>query len=160
YRSGKALGLGSTSKTIFVFSGQNPGWSGGKDITAFAPPAGAARVRSGLLHSRARQSRAPGWWILARLRGAACRWQLPPTRPRPRFPPGRQTWGRSAHTPNVTPLLRQLGASLLVTTYAVVLPLRFPDLINDEKLLASSFVVPTERLGEVAATVRASGPER
>jgi uncharacterized protein (TIGR03032 family) len=36
---------------------------------------------------------------------------------------------------------------------------RFPDLINDdEKLLESSFVVPTECLDEVAATVRASGP--
>ncbi len=36
-----------------------------------------------------------------------------------------------------------------------VLPRRFPDLINDdEKLLESSFVVPTECLGEVAATVR------
>jgi uncharacterized protein (TIGR03032 family) len=33
---------------------------------------------------------------------------------------------------------------------------RFPDLINDnEKLLESSFVVPTECLGDVAATVRA-----
>jgi hypothetical protein len=40
-----------------------------------------------------------------------------------------------------------------------LLPRRFPDLINDdEKLLESSFVVPTECLGEVAATVRASGP--
>ncbi len=40
-----------------------------------------------------------------------------------------------------------------------VLPRRFPDLINDdEKLLESSFVVPTECLGEVAATVRAAGP--
>jgi uncharacterized protein (TIGR03032 family) len=40
-----------------------------------------------------------------------------------------------------------------------VLPRRFPDLINDdEKLLESSFVVPTECLGEVAATVRVSGP--
>ncbi len=39
-----------------------------------------------------------------------------------------------------------------------LLPRRFPDLINDdEKLLESSFVVPTECLGEVAATVRASG---
>jgi len=39
-----------------------------------------------------------------------------------------------------------------------LLPRRFPDLINDdEKLLESSFVVPTEFLGEVAATVRASG---
>ena len=40
-----------------------------------------------------------------------------------------------------------------------LLPRRFPDLINDdEKLLESSFVVPTASLGEVAATVRASGP--
>jgi uncharacterized protein (TIGR03032 family) len=40
-----------------------------------------------------------------------------------------------------------------------LLPRRFPDLINDdEKLLESSFVVPTECLGEFAATVRASGP--
>jgi uncharacterized protein (TIGR03032 family) len=39
-----------------------------------------------------------------------------------------------------------------------LLPRRFPDLINDdEKLLESSFVVPTECLGDVAATVRASG---
>jgi hypothetical protein len=38
-----------------------------------------------------------------------------------------------------------------------LLPRRFPDLIDeDEKLLESSFVVPTESLGEVAATVRAS----
>ena len=36
---------------------------------------------------------------------------------------------------------------------------RFPELINDdEKLLESSFVVPTECLGEVAPTVCASGP--
>jgi uncharacterized protein (TIGR03032 family) len=40
-----------------------------------------------------------------------------------------------------------------------VLPRRFPDLINDdEQLLESSFVVPTECLADVAATVRASGP--
>jgi uncharacterized protein (TIGR03032 family) len=40
-----------------------------------------------------------------------------------------------------------------------LLPRRFPDLINDDDtLLESSFVVPTERLGEVAATVRAAGP--
>jgi uncharacterized protein (TIGR03032 family) len=40
-----------------------------------------------------------------------------------------------------------------------VLPRRFPDLINDdEKLLESSFVVPSECLADVAATVRASGP--
>jgi uncharacterized protein (TIGR03032 family) len=38
-----------------------------------------------------------------------------------------------------------------------LLPRRFPDLINeDETLLESSFVVPTECLGEVATTVRAS----
>ena len=37
-----------------------------------------------------------------------------------------------------------------------VLPRRFPELINeDEKLLEGSFVIPTEYLGEVAATVRA-----
>ncbi len=36
---------------------------------------------------------------------------------------------------------------------------RYPDLINeDETLLESSFVVPTECLGEVAATVRAAEP--
>jgi hypothetical protein len=40
-----------------------------------------------------------------------------------------------------------------------VLPRRFPDLINDDDtLLESSFVVPSECLGDVAATVRASGP--
>ena len=40
-----------------------------------------------------------------------------------------------------------------------VLARRFPDLINDdETLLENSFAVPTECLGEVAATVRASGP--
>jgi uncharacterized protein (TIGR03032 family) len=39
-----------------------------------------------------------------------------------------------------------------------LLPRRFPDLINDDKLLEDSFVVPSECLGEVAATVRASGP--
>jgi hypothetical protein len=36
---------------------------------------------------------------------------------------------------------------------------RHPDLINDDETLPeSSFVVPTECLDEVAATVRASGP--
>ncbi len=40
-----------------------------------------------------------------------------------------------------------------------VLGRRFPELINDdEKLLENSFVVPTECLGDVAATVRAAGP--
>jgi hypothetical protein len=35
---------------------------------------------------------------------------------------------------------------------------RFPELINDDdNVLESSFVVPTECLGDVAATVRASG---
>jgi uncharacterized protein (TIGR03032 family) len=38
-----------------------------------------------------------------------------------------------------------------------LLPRRFPELINDdETLLESSFVVPTESLGEVAASVRAA----
>lgn len=36
---------------------------------------------------------------------------------------------------------------------------RFPELINDdEKLLESSFVVPTKCLGDVAAMVRVVGP--
>ncbi len=40
-----------------------------------------------------------------------------------------------------------------------VLPRQFPDLINDDdKLLESSFVVPTECLGDVAAPVRNSRP--
>lgn len=40
-----------------------------------------------------------------------------------------------------------------------VLGRRYPELINDDaKLLESSFVVPTECLGDVAATVRAEGP--
>jgi hypothetical protein len=40
-----------------------------------------------------------------------------------------------------------------------LLPRRFPDLINDDdKVLESSFVVPTECLGDVAATVRAAEP--
>ena len=39
-----------------------------------------------------------------------------------------------------------------------VLPWRFPELINDDQaLLQSSFVVPTENLREVAASVRAGG---
>jgi uncharacterized protein (TIGR03032 family) len=40
-----------------------------------------------------------------------------------------------------------------------LLPRRYPDLINDDdQLLESSFVVPTECLGEVAATVRTQEP--
>ena len=40
-----------------------------------------------------------------------------------------------------------------------LLPRRPPDLINDdEKLLESSFVVPTECLRDVAATVRSLRP--
>jgi hypothetical protein len=39
-----------------------------------------------------------------------------------------------------------------------LLPRRFPDLSNEEQLLESSFVVPAEFPGEVAPTVRASGP--
>ena len=53
---------------------------------------------------------------------------------------------RAAHTANFPALLRQLGASLLVTTYQA------------GKLVESSFVVPTECIGEVAESVRASGP--
>jgi hypothetical protein len=50
-------------------------------------------------------------------------------------------------------------ASGVQEVFAVaLLPRRFPDLINDdEKLLESSFVVPTARLGDVAARVRAPG---
>jgi hypothetical protein len=52
---------------------------------------------------------------------------------------------RAAHTPNFPEVFRQLGA---------LLPRPFPDLINDdETLVESSFVIPTEHLGEVAATV-------
>jgi uncharacterized protein (TIGR03032 family) len=66
----------------------------------------------------------------------------------------------------VVDLRRGEAAALLKFTSGVqevfavaLLPRRFPDLINDdETLLESSFVVPTECLGEVAATVRASGP--
>lgn len=49
-------------------------------------------------------------------------------------------------------------ASGVQEVFAVaMLPRRFPDLINeDEKLLESSFVVPTAYLGEVAASVRVS----
>jgi hypothetical protein len=42
-----------------------------------------------------------------------------------------------------------------------VRPRRFPDLINDnDALLESSFVVPSETLGEVAASVRVSRDAR
>ena len=52
-----------------------------------------------------------------------------------------------------------LIAALAAMLAVAVLPRRFPDLINDDdKVLESSFVVPTECLGEVAATVRAAGP--
>jgi hypothetical protein len=39
-----------------------------------------------------------------------------------------------------------------------LLPWRYPDRSNEEKVLESSFVVPTECVGEAAPTVRASGP--
>src|SRR5262249_1008784 len=57
----------------------------------------------------------------------------------------------------VAPLKFQSGVQ---EVFAVaMLPRRFPGLINDdEKLLEDSFVVPVDCLGEVAATVRASGP--
>ncbi len=79
---------------------------------------------------------------------------------------------RAAHTPNFPSLcgvcvvdLRR-GETIAVLKFesgvqevfaVALLPRRFPDLINDdEKLLESSFVVPTECLGDVAATVRAA----
>jgi hypothetical protein len=62
---------------------------------------------------------------------------------------------RAAHTPDVPAPLRQPGASLSVTTDQAGKLVMVRD---DETLLESSFVIPTECLGEVAATVRASGP--
>jgi uncharacterized protein (TIGR03032 family) len=59
----------------------------------------------------------------------------------------------------VVALLRFETAVQEVFAVTVLPGRRYPDLINDdEALLESSFVVPTECLGEVAATVRASGP--
>ena len=59
----------------------------------------------------------------------------------------------------VVALLRFETAVQEVFAVTVLPGRRYPELINDdEKLLGSSFVVPTECLGEVAATVRASGP--
>jgi uncharacterized protein (TIGR03032 family) len=77
-----------------------------------------------------------------------------------RLAPGERTCGVC-----VVDLRRGAVVGLLKFTSGVqevfavaVLPRRFPDLINDdEKRLESSFVVPTECLGEVAATVRTSG---
>jgi uncharacterized protein (TIGR03032 family) len=58
----------------------------------------------------------------------------------------------------VVALLKFTSGVQEVFTVAL-LPRRFPDLINDDdSLLESSFVVPTECLGDVAATVRAVGP--
>ena len=55
--------------------------------------------------------------------------------------------------------LLKFTSGVQVVFAVALLSWRFPDLINeDEKLLESSFVVPTECLGEVAPTVRASGP--
>ena len=84
---------------------------------------------------------------------------------------------RAVHPPNFPALLRQLGASLLVTTNpagklvlvrdegdpVTVLPgRRYPELINDdEKLLENSFVVPDAALADVPASLRApAGPTR
>jgi uncharacterized protein (TIGR03032 family) len=62
-------------------------------------------------------------------------------------------------TGQVVALLRFETAVQEVFAVTVLPGRRFPDLINDdETLLESSFVVPTECLGEVAATVRAAGP--
>jgi hypothetical protein len=52
----------------------------------------------------------------------------------------------------------KFGSGVEEVFAVAVLSRRFPDLVNDdEKLLESSFVVPTDCLGEVAATVRAPG---
>jgi uncharacterized protein (TIGR03032 family) len=59
----------------------------------------------------------------------------------------------------VAALLRFETAVQEVFAVTVLPGRRYPDLINDDQtLLESSFVVPTECLGEVAATVRASEP--
>ena len=64
--------------------------------------------------------------------------------------------GRLAPGAEVVALLKFTSGVQEVFAVAL-LPRRFPDLISEEdKLLESSFVVPTECLGEVAATVRAS----
>ena len=74
------------------------------------------------------------------------------------LPPQRPVAAIDLRSGQVVALLRFETA--VQEVFAVtVLGRRFPELINDdEKLLESSFVVPTECLGEVAATVRASGP--
>jgi uncharacterized protein (TIGR03032 family) len=62
-------------------------------------------------------------------------------------------------TGQLVALLRFETAVQEVFAVTVLPGRRFPDLINeDEKTRDSSFVVPTECLGDVAATVRASGP--
>jgi hypothetical protein len=49
----------------------------------------------------------------------------------------------AAHTPNFPQLLRQLGASLLVTVFAVaLLPRRFLDLISDVPERLSGLCLP------------------
>jgi len=85
-------------------------------------------------------------------------------------PPGRHDacyLPRSSHftgnidlmTGQVVGLLRFDTAVQEVFAVAVLPGRRYPDLINDDQsLLENSFVVPTEYLGEVAATVRASEP--
>ena len=61
-------------------------------------------------------------------------------------------------TGQVVALLRFETAVQEVFAVTVLPGRRYPDLINDdETLLESSFVVPTECLGEVAATVRDCG---
>jgi Domain of unknown function (DUF4915) len=62
-------------------------------------------------------------------------------------------------TGQVVALLRFDTAVQEVFAVAVLPGRRYPDLINDdEELLESSFVVPTECLGEVVETVRAPEP--
>jgi uncharacterized protein (TIGR03032 family) len=79
-----------------------------------------------------------------------------------RLAAGQRTCGVCAvdlMTGQVVALLRFDTAVQEVFAVAVLPGRRYPDLINeDEMLLENSFVVPTDCLGEVAATVRASEP--
>ena len=71
---------------------------------------------------------------------------------------------RAVHTPNFPALLRQLGASLLVTTYQagkLVMVRDEGDHLNThfrEKLLENSFVVPDAALADLPASLR--GPAK
>src|SRR5262249_10189342 len=87
-----------------------------KDLVTFAPPVSAALVGSGLSHSRAPTVRTGLVDFCAPRR--CCVTMPTAADPAPVSPkiedPGPL---RAAHTPNFPALLRELGASLLVTTY-------------------------------------------